>query len=69
MAMIATTLRLNLVVYAPVQMMLYPWLSLTLVPLGAFSSLMIAIVPAVAYHLLQAEKEGGGVEVLARVFD
>jgi hypothetical protein len=69
MMLIATTLRLSLVAYVPDQMMLYPWLSLALVPLGAFSSLMTATVPAAAYHLLQAEKEGGGVEVVARVFE
>ena len=67
--MIATILRLSLIAYAPAQMMLSPWLSLTIVPLGAFSSLMTAIIPAVAYHLLQAEREGAGTDVLARVFD
>lgn len=69
LAMIATTVRLSLVVNAPMQMMLYPWLSLTLVPFSAFASLMTAIIPAVTYHLLQAEKEGGGSDVLARIFD
>jgi hypothetical protein len=69
MMMIALTVRLSFIGSATVQMMLYPWLSLVVVPLGAFSALMTAIIPAVAYHLLQAEREGAGADVLARVFE
>lgn len=69
MMMIAMTVHFSLIANAPVQMMLHPWLSLTIAPLGAFSSLMTAIIPAVAYHLLQAEREGAGADVLARVFE
>ena len=69
MVTIAMSVRLALIAHAPMPMVMYPWASLAIVPLGAFSSLMTGIVPAVAYHLLQAEKEGGGVEVLARVFE
>jgi hypothetical protein len=69
MMTIAMTVRLSLIVNAPIQMMMHPWLSLANVPLGAFSSLMAAIVPAVTYCLLQAEKEGAGTDLLARVFE
>jgi hypothetical protein len=58
-----------LLTFAPLQATMLPWLSLVAVPFGAFSSLMTAIIPAVTYHFLQAEKEGGGTDVLARVFD
>ncbi|HJT11138.1 MAG TPA: hypothetical protein VJ790_00895 [Dongiaceae bacterium] len=60
-------LRLSFIGNAPVQMMLYPWLSLAIVPVGAFSSLMTAIIPAAAYHLLQAERGGAGADVVARI--
>jgi hypothetical protein len=69
MVMLATILNFALFAFAPVQAVMFPWLSIAAIPIGAFSSLMTAIIPAAAYHLLQAEKEGGGVEVLARVFD
>jgi hypothetical protein len=69
MMTIALTVRLSFVVSAPMQMMLHPWLSLTMIPLNAFSSLVIAIIPAVAYHLLQTEREGAGADALARVFE
>lgn len=42
---------------------------LLIVPFSAFYSVMGAIVPAVAYYLLRAEKEGVGIDEIARVFD
>ncbi len=39
------------------------------IPLGAFSSAIGAILPAVVYYLLRAEKEGVGIDEIARVFD
>jgi hypothetical protein len=69
MAMLGAILDFALFAFAPVQAVMFPWLSIAAIPIGTFSSLMIAIIPAAAYHLLQAEKEGGGVEVLARVFE
>jgi hypothetical protein len=69
MMAIAWSLHLALVVYAPVPMMLYSWGSLVAIPFGAFSTLMTAIIPAVAYHLLRTEREGGAAETVARVFD
>lgn len=69
MVMLGATLTFALFAVVPLQAMILPWLSIAVIPLGAFSSLMTAIIPAVAYYLLQAEKEGGGVEVLARVFE
>ena len=71
MVMLGATLTYALFAIAPVQAMILPRLSLSLAvtPIGTFSSLMTAIIPAVSYHLLQAEKEGGGTDVLARVFD
>jgi hypothetical protein len=69
MVMLAAILNFALLALAPVQAVMFPRLSIAALPIGAFSSLMTAIIPATAYHLLQAEKEGGGVEVLARVFE
>lgn len=39
------------------------------VPIAAFSSVMGAILPAVVYYLLRAEKEGVGIDEIAKVFD
>jgi hypothetical protein len=39
------------------------------VPVAAFSSVMGAILPATVYYLLRAEKEGVGIDEIARVFD
>jgi hypothetical protein len=39
------------------------------IPLGAFYSAMGAILPAVAYYLLRAEKEGVGIDEIVRVFE
>lgn len=39
------------------------------IPLGAFSSAIGAILPAVVYYLLRVEKEGVGIDEIARVFD
>jgi hypothetical protein len=69
MVMLGAVLNFALFAIAPVQAVMVPWLSVAAIPIGAFSSLMTAIIPAAAYHLLQVEKEGGGVEVLARVFE
>jgi hypothetical protein len=69
MVMLAAILNFALFAFAPVQAVMFPWLSIAAIPIGAFSSLMTAIIPAAAYHLLQVEKEGEGVDVLARVFD
>jgi hypothetical protein len=40
-----------------------------LVPFNAFTSAIGAILPAVVYYLLRAEKEGVGIDQIARVFD
>lgn len=42
---------------------------LLLIPVSAFYSVMGAILPAVVYYLLRAEKEGIGIDEIARVFD
>ncbi len=39
------------------------------IPLGAFTSAIGAILPAVVYYLLRAEKEGVGIDEIAKVFD
>lgn len=39
------------------------------VPVAAFSSVMGAILPATVYYLLRAEKEGVGIDEIAKVFD
>ena len=39
------------------------------IPLGAFTSAIGAILPAVVYYLLRAEKEGVGIDEIAGVFD
>jgi hypothetical protein len=43
--------------------------SMPAIPLSAFASLLTAIVPTVAYHLLRAEKEGVGADTHAGVFE
>jgi len=40
-----------------------------LIPVSAFYSVMGAILPAVVYYLLRSEKEGIGIDDIARVFD
>ena len=40
-----------------------------LIPFGAFYSVIGAILPAVVYYLLRAEKEGVGIDQIAMVFD
>lgn len=40
-----------------------------LIPFSAFYSVVGAILPAVAYYLLRAEKEGVGIDDIAKVFD
>jgi hypothetical protein len=40
-----------------------------LIPFSAFTSVIGAILPAVVYYLLRAEKEGVGIDQIARVFD
>lgn len=48
----------------------FPAIALLLdIPLGAFSSAIGAILPAVVYYLLRAEKEGVGIDEIAKVFD
>jgi hypothetical protein len=42
---------------------------LALIPFGAFYSTIGAILPAVVYYLLRAEKEGVGIDDIAKVFD
>jgi len=42
---------------------------LALIPFGAFYSVIGAILPAVVYYLLRAEKEGVGIDDIAKVFD
>jgi hypothetical protein len=42
---------------------------LALIPFSAFYSVIGAILPAVVYYLLRAEKEGVGIDDIARVFD
>jgi hypothetical protein len=42
---------------------------LALIPFGAFYSVIGAILPAVVYYLLRAEKEGVGIGDIAKVFD
>jgi hypothetical protein len=43
--------------------------ALLLIPFGAFYSVIGAILPAVVYYLLRSEKEGVGIDDIARVFD
>jgi hypothetical protein len=40
-----------------------------LIPFAAFYSVVGAILPAVVYYLLRAEKEGAGIDDIAKVFD
>jgi hypothetical protein len=40
-----------------------------LIPFSAFFSVIGAILPAVVYYLLRAEKEGVGIDQIAMVFD
>lgn len=45
------------------------FVELLLIPFSAFYSVFGAVLPAVVYYLLRAEKEGVGIEDIARVFD
>lgn len=59
----AVLAAIDLIVGHPIIVLLF------YIPLGAFSSAMGAILPAVVYFLLRAEKEGVGIDEIAKVFD
>jgi hypothetical protein len=45
------------------------FVALVVIPFYAFYSVMGAILPAVVYYLLRAQKEGVGIDEIAKVFD